>query len=94
MAEYKPKFHDPDVRVVQSGAMTETLILGDHSGETSAGTMLLDKANVSRPMLGRYELDSEGDRLRYCTHYRCFQDQDRHGVRIAIVYVARAIGRQ
>jgi len=59
MAEYKPKFRDLDVRVVQSGAMSETLILGGHSDETHSGTMLLDKASVSRPMLGRYEIDCE-----------------------------------
>lgn len=59
MAEYKPSLCDPDARLVQSGAMSETLILGGHSGVTGAGNMLLDKANVSRPMLGRYDIDCE-----------------------------------
>jgi len=60
MAEYNPKFRDLDVRLVQSKAMSETMILGGgKSGKTGTNTMVLDKAGVSKPMLGRYEVDSE-----------------------------------
>lgn len=59
MAEYNPKFRDLDARMVQSRAMSETMILGGNSGKTNASTMVLNKTSVSKPMLGRYEIDSE-----------------------------------
>jgi eukaryotic-like serine/threonine-protein kinase len=59
MAEYNPKFRDLEARLVQSRAMSETMILGGHSGKSNASTMVLDKAGVSKPMLGRYEIESE-----------------------------------
>ena len=59
MAEYNPKFRDLETRLVQSKAMSETMILGGGSGKTNASTMVLDKSSVSKPMLGRYEIDSE-----------------------------------
>ena len=59
MAEYNPKFRDLSARMAQSKAMSETMILGGHSGKSNASTMVLDKASVSKPMLGRYEIDSE-----------------------------------
>lgn len=59
MAEYNPKFRDLDARLAQSKAMSETLILGGNSGKSNASTMVLDKTSVSKPMLGRYEIDSE-----------------------------------
>ncbi|MBI5430391.1 MAG: CHASE2 domain-containing protein [Nitrosomonadales bacterium] len=59
MAEYNPKFRDLDARLVQSKAMSETLILGGGSTKGNASTMVLDKAGVSKPMLGRYEIEKE-----------------------------------
>ena len=59
MAEYNPKFRDLETRIPQSKAMSETMILGGGSGKTNASTMVLDKTSVSKPMLGRYEIDSE-----------------------------------
>ena len=59
MAEYDPEFRDLDARLAQSRAMSETQILGGNSGKSNASTMVLDKASVSKPMLGRYEIDSE-----------------------------------
>jgi len=59
MAEYNPKFRDLDARLVQSKAMSETVILGGGSTKGNASTMVLDKAGVSKPMLGRYEIDKE-----------------------------------
>lgn len=59
MAEYNPKFRDLDARMAQSRAMSETMILGGNSGKSNASTMVLDKASVSKPMLGRYEIESE-----------------------------------
>ncbi len=59
MAEYNPKFRDLEQRLVQSRAMSETIILGGNSGKTNASTMVLDRAGVSKPMLGRYEIEKE-----------------------------------
>lgn len=59
MAEYNPKFRDLEQRLTQVHAMSETVILGGGGGRTNASTMVLDKAGVSKPMLGRYEIEKE-----------------------------------
>jgi CHASE2 domain-containing sensor protein len=59
MAAYNPKFRDLDARLAQTKAMSETVLLGGSSGKSNASTMVLDKAGVSKPMLGRYEIEKE-----------------------------------
>jgi serine/threonine-protein kinase len=60
MAEYNPRFRDLEQRLTQVRAMSETVILGGGGGgRTNASTMMLDKAGVSKPMLGRYEIEKE-----------------------------------
>ena len=59
MAEYNPKFRDLSARVAQSKAMSETVMLGGSSGRSNASTLVLDKVGVSKPMLGRYEIEKE-----------------------------------
>ncbi len=59
MAEYNPKFRDLEQRLNQARAMSETVMLGGGGGRTNASTMVLDKAGVSKPMLGRYEIEKE-----------------------------------
>ncbi len=59
MADHNPKFRDLEARMAQSKAMAETVILGGGAGRTNASTMVLDKAGVSKPMLGRYEIEKE-----------------------------------
>ena len=60
MSEYNPKFRDLEQRVTQAHAMSETVILGGGGGgRTNASTMVLDRAGVSKPMLGRYEIEKE-----------------------------------
>jgi tetratricopeptide (TPR) repeat protein len=59
MAEYNPKFRDLDARMAQSKAMSETVMLGGSSGRGNTSTLVLDKAGVSKPMLGRYEIEKE-----------------------------------
>ncbi len=59
MAAYNAKFRDLDARLAQIKAMSETGMLGGSSGKSNAGTMVLDKAGVSKPMLGRYEIEKE-----------------------------------
>jgi serine/threonine-protein kinase len=60
MAEYNAKFRDLEQRLTQARVMSETVILGGGGGgRTNASTMMLDKAGVSKPMLGRYEIEKE-----------------------------------
>jgi eukaryotic-like serine/threonine-protein kinase len=59
MAAYNPKFRDLDERMAQTKAMSETVMLGGGSTKSNASTMVLDKAGVSKPMLGRYEIEKE-----------------------------------
>ncbi len=59
MAAYNAKFRDLDVRLAQTKAMSETVMLGGSSGKSNASTMVLGKAGMSKPMLGRYEIERE-----------------------------------
>ncbi|MGE5758379.1 MAG: CHASE2 domain-containing serine/threonine-protein kinase [Sideroxydans sp.] len=59
MADHNPKFRDLETRMVQSRAMAETVILGGASGRSSDSTMKLDRPGLSKPMLGRYEIEKE-----------------------------------
>lgn len=59
MAEYNPKFRDLDARLVQTKAMSATVLLGAASGRNNASTLILDNSGVSKPMLGRYEIEKE-----------------------------------
>ncbi len=59
MSEYNPKFRDLGERLAQSRAMSETVMLGGSSGKSNASTMQLDRTGVSKPMLGRYEIEKE-----------------------------------
>ena len=59
MAAYNTRFRDLDVRLAQTKAMSETVMLGGSTGKSNASTMVLDKAGVSKPMLGRYEIEKE-----------------------------------
>jgi serine/threonine-protein kinase len=59
MSEYNPKFRDLGERLAQSRAMAETVMLGGSSGKGNDSTMQLNRAGVSKPMLGRYEIEKE-----------------------------------
>ncbi len=60
MAEYNPKFRDLEQRLAQAHAMSETVILGGGGGgRTNASTMVLGREGISKPMLGRYEIEKE-----------------------------------
>ncbi len=59
MAGHNPKFRDLEARIVQSKAMSETVILGGSSGRSNDSTMKLDRPGLSKPMLGRYEIEKE-----------------------------------
>jgi eukaryotic-like serine/threonine-protein kinase len=59
MSAYNPKFRDLEARMAQSKAMAETVILGGGATQGNASTLVLDKAGISKPMLGRYEVEKE-----------------------------------
>jgi serine/threonine-protein kinase len=59
MSDYNPKFRDLETRMAQSRAMAETIILGGASGRSNDSTMKLDQPGLSKPMLGRYEIEKE-----------------------------------
>jgi len=58
MSDYNPKFRDLENRLVQTRAMAETMILGG-GGRSIASTMVMNKSGMSKPMLGRYEIEKE-----------------------------------
>ncbi len=58
MADYNPNFRDIPARLAQTKVMAETVILGG-AAKTNASTLVLDKAGVAKPMLGRYEVEKE-----------------------------------
>lgn len=57
MAEYNPKFRDLEMRTVQANQMSRTVMLGGTGRASSA--LQLDCDGVSKPMLGRYEIEKE-----------------------------------
>ncbi|MFA5370549.1 MAG: serine/threonine-protein kinase [Sideroxydans sp.] len=59
MAGHNPKFRDLEARIAQSKSMAETVILGGSSGRSNESTMKLDQPGLSKPMLGRYEIEKE-----------------------------------
>jgi serine/threonine-protein kinase len=59
MADYDPSFRDLPTRLVQSKAMSETVVFGGATGRGNDSTLVLDRPGLSKPMLGRYEIEKE-----------------------------------
>jgi len=59
MSDHNPKFRDLEARMAQSRAMAETIVLGGAAGRTTDSTIKLDRPGLSKPMLGRYEIEKE-----------------------------------
>lgn len=59
MADIDAKFRDIKQRSNRAKSLDETLILGSGSSSSPGGTVLLDGGGVEKPMLGRYQIDSE-----------------------------------
>ena len=56
--QHDARFRDIRERSKHAGAMEKTVILG--GGKTTpGGTLILDRGGVQKPMLGRYEIESE-----------------------------------
>jgi serine/threonine-protein kinase len=58
MSAFNPSFRDLPHRLIQSHEMAETVILGGGK-KKSSNNLLLGNAGVSKPMLGRYEIEKE-----------------------------------
>ena len=60
MSQHDAKFRDIKERMNRAKAMEETVMLGGPGSGPAAGTLVLDVAGgVEKPMLGRYEIESE-----------------------------------
>lgn len=59
MGEFNPKFRDLPQRLSQAREMAETIILGGSNTRTNASSLVFGKAGMSKPMLGRYEIEKE-----------------------------------
>ena len=58
IADKNPEFKDVQQKVARAKQLGETVLLGGAGASASAGTMLLD-GSISKPMLGRYEVEKE-----------------------------------
>ena len=59
MATYNAKFRDLPQRLGQMREMAETIVFGHTSGRTQGNHLTLGKTGLSKPMLGRYEIEKE-----------------------------------
>ncbi len=59
MVEFNPKFRDLSQRLNQAHEMAETVVLGGGATRGNASTLVLGRSGVSKPMLGRYEIERE-----------------------------------
>ncbi|MDH5392155.1 MAG: serine/threonine-protein kinase [Gammaproteobacteria bacterium] len=59
ISDFDVKFKDIAQRMARTKAMEETVILGGASAASTSSSLLLSGNNVQKPMLGRYEVESE-----------------------------------
>lgn len=59
MSEHNPKFRDLAARLSSAHEMAETIILGSGNTRGNSSTLVLGKSGMSKPMLGRYEIEKE-----------------------------------
>lgn len=59
MAAFNAKFRDLAQRLNQAHEMAETVILGSGGTRSNASTLVLGRSGMSKPMLGRYEIEKE-----------------------------------
>lgn len=59
MSGHDAKFRDLPQRLNQAREMAETIFLGGNSTRSNTGTLVLGKSGMSKPMLGRYEIERE-----------------------------------
>jgi serine/threonine-protein kinase len=59
MSGFNAEFRDLPQRLNQAREMAATVILGNGGTRGNASTLVLGKSGVSKPMLGRYEIEKE-----------------------------------
>jgi serine/threonine-protein kinase len=59
MSGFNAKFRDLPQRLNQAREMAETVMLGSGGTRSNASTLVLGKSGMSKPMLGRYEIEKE-----------------------------------
>ncbi len=59
MHRHDPKFRDLESKMKRAKAMEETVMLGGGGGGSAQGTLILEDGSVSKPMLGRYQVEKE-----------------------------------
>lgn len=59
MTQHDPNFRDLKERMTRAKAMEETVLLGGAGARSPTASMLLEGGGVSKPMLGRYEVEKE-----------------------------------
>jgi len=59
MSGFNPKFRDLPQRLSQAHEMAATIILGGNNTRGNSSSLVLGKSGMSKPMLGRYEIEKE-----------------------------------
>ena len=59
ISDFSPQFRDVKQRIERSNKMENTIVLGGGGNTTQSGTLVLDGADVEKPMLGRYQVEKE-----------------------------------
>ncbi len=59
MSSHNAKFRDLPQRLSQAHEMAETVILGGNNTRSNSSSLVLGKSGMSKPMLGRYEIEKE-----------------------------------
>ena len=59
MNEYNPKYRDLAQKLARARQMSETVILGGAGASHPGGALVVEGAQVEKPMLGRYQVEKE-----------------------------------
>jgi serine/threonine-protein kinase len=59
MYQHAPTYKDLETKMRRAKSMEETVMLGGGGSGPVAGTLILDDGTVSKPMLGRYQVEKE-----------------------------------
>lgn len=59
ISAYDERFRDAKERIARNQEMEHMFVLGKGGANTSAGTLIISKNGVQKPMLGRYQIERE-----------------------------------
>ncbi|MEE8365081.1 MAG: serine/threonine-protein kinase [Gammaproteobacteria bacterium] len=57
--EHNRRYQDVDERINRNQEMADVLVLGNGGAGSPSGTLIVNKSGIQKPMLGRYQIDSE-----------------------------------